>query len=139
VYIGAGLNFPTSDYSDEHDAGFLGVGGVSFDLPMEGLSVYGEGFWGRNSFSHDDYGDGAVTNPYGVMGGLLYDFAEEDSPGFYAFGQAGLMVHKFSSDEFEGASASPWTVSDFGSKAVTWAPASMIPRRLSSDSWPGFP
>jgi hypothetical protein len=106
VYIGAGLNFPTSDYSDEHDAGFLGVGGVSFDLPMEGLSVYGEGFWGRNSFSHDDYGDGAVTNPYGVMGGLLYDFAEEDSPGFYAFGQAGLMVHKFSSDEFEDESDS---------------------------------
>jgi hypothetical protein len=95
VYIGAGLNFPTSDYSDEHDTGFLSVGGVSFDLPVEGMSAYVEGFWSRSSFSHDEYGEDAVANPYGVMGGLLYDFADEDSPGLYVFGQAGRMVHKF--------------------------------------------
>ena len=97
VYIGAGLNIPTSDYSDDHDTGFLGVAGVSFELPMEGLSAFGEGFWGRNSITDTD---GDVTNPYGFMGGLLFDFAEEDSPGFYVFGQAGMMVHKYSSDEF---------------------------------------
>jgi len=97
VYIGAGMNFPTSDYKDYHDNGFLGVAGVSFPLGMEALSVYGEGLWGRNAINDEN---DAVTNPYGVMGGLLYDFAEEDSPGFYVFGQAGLMVHKYSSDEY---------------------------------------
>ena len=97
VYIGAGLSIPTGDYGDYHDNGFLGVGGISFDAPMEGFSIFGEGFWGRNSITDTD---GDVTNPYGLMGGLLYDFSEEDSPGFYAFGQAGLMVHRYSSDEF---------------------------------------
>jgi len=102
VYIGAGMSIPTSDFSDEHDSGFLGVGGVSFPIGMEGLSVFGEGFWGRNSFSDED----ATTNPYGLMGGLLYNFSAEGSPGIYVFGQAGLMVHKYSSDTYEDESNS---------------------------------
>ena len=38
------------------------------------------------------------------MAGLLYDFTPAVAGGIYVFGEAGLMVHKYSSDESEGDS-----------------------------------
>lgn len=96
IYWGAGLTIPTGDYGDYAKTGYMGVAGVSFDLGPAGLSVFGEGFYGQNSH---DYGDDK-TNPYGAMAGLLYDLAPEQVGGPYVFGQAGVMVHKYSSSEF---------------------------------------
>ncbi len=96
VYWGAGITFPMGDYGDYAKTGYLGIAGISFDLGPAGLSVVGEGFYGQNS--HET--DGDKTNPYGAMAGLLYDLNPEETGGPYVFGQAGLMVHKYSSDEF---------------------------------------
>jgi len=103
VYFGAGVTMPTGDYGDYAKTGYVGVAGVSFDIGPQGLSVFGEGYYGQNS--HSDV-DGDKTSPYGAMGGLLYDLAPEKVGGFYFFGQLGLMVHKYSSDESEGTSDS---------------------------------
>jgi len=101
VYFGAGATFPTSDYGDYAKTGYMGVAGISFSVGPRGLSVFGEGFFGQNS--HKDV-DGDKTYPYGAMGGLLYDLSPQDEGGIYFFGQLGVLVHKFSSDESEGSS-----------------------------------
>jgi hypothetical protein len=100
-YFGAGPTFPIGDYSDYAKTGYIGVAGVSFPIGPAGLSVVGEGFYGQNS--HSDV-DGDKTYPYGAMGGLLYDLTPGVTGGIYFFGQAGFMVHKYSSDEYEGES-----------------------------------
>jgi len=100
VYWGAGVTIPTGDFGDYAKTGYMGVAGISFDMGPEGLSAFGEGFFGQNS--HETEGD--KTYPYGAMGGLLYDLAPAGAGGLYFFGQLGLMVHKYSSDEFEGDS-----------------------------------
>jgi len=101
VYFGAGATFPTGDYGDYAKTGYIGVAGVSFSVGPEGLSIFGEGFYGQNS--HSDV-DGDKTYPYGAMGGLLYDLTPGAMGGIYVFGQAGFLVHKYSSDESEGGS-----------------------------------
>lgn len=101
VYFGAGPTFPTGDYSDYAKTGYIGVAGISFPVGPEGLSAVGEGFFGQNS--HRDV-DGDKTYPYGAMGGLLYDLTPGEMGGIYVFGQAGFLVHKYSSDEYEGSS-----------------------------------
>ncbi|MBT8398829.1 MAG: hypothetical protein HKO65_03860 [Gemmatimonadetes bacterium] len=105
AFVGAGVTFPTGDYSDFGDGdgaktGWLTMGGVSFPLADGGLSVFGEGFFGSNS--HEEEGD--KTNLYGAMGGVLFDAAEEGEAGLYAFGQAGFLVHSYKSDSFEEGS-----------------------------------
>jgi hypothetical protein len=101
VYFGASPTFPIGDYSDHAKTGYIGVAGVTFPIGTEGLAVAGEGFFGQNS--HSDV-DGYKTYPYGGMAGLLYDFTPEAAGGVYVFGEAGLMVHKYSSDGYEGES-----------------------------------
>jgi hypothetical protein len=103
IYLGGGVTIPMGDYKefsedpeDGAKTGFMTFGGVSFPINQEGLSVYGEGFFGKNDH---EYG-GDSTNLYGAMGGVLYDFAEEGEPGVYVFGQLGLMVHDYKSDDF---------------------------------------
>jgi hypothetical protein len=103
LYFGAGASIPTGDYGDYADPGFLAIGGIDIPVGPEGLSVFGEGFFGQNS--HSDF-DGDKTQPYGAMGGLLFNLSPEADGGLYVFGQAGIMVHKYSSDEFEGDSES---------------------------------
>ena len=103
IYGGAGLTIPVGDFGDYADAGWMGVLGVTVDIGESGLWAYGEGFYGQNN--HSDV-DGDKTNPYGAMGGVGYDFGDGESVGFYAFGGAGLMVHKFSPDTGEGGSES---------------------------------
>jgi hypothetical protein len=94
VFVGAGVTVPTGDYSEYAKAGFLGIGGLTFPMGPQGLALLGEGYFGQNS--HEFEGD--KTNLYGAMGGLIYDFAAEGEAGVYLFGQAGLMVHKYSVD-----------------------------------------
>lgn len=103
IYAGAGLTIPMGDFGDYADTGWMGVAGVTVDIGESGLWAYGEGFYGQNN--HSDI-DGDKTNPYGAMGGVGYDFGDGESLGFYVFGGVGLLVHKYSSDDFEGGSES---------------------------------
>lgn len=101
VFFGGGATLPTGDYKrsghgDEARVGVMTVGGLSFPVSDVGLSIVGEGFFGRND--HEYKGDS--TDLYGAMGGVLYDLGQEDEPGVYLLGQIGLMVHKFKSDDF---------------------------------------
>jgi hypothetical protein len=100
VFLGGGGTFPTGDYSDFGDGdgaktGFMAFGGIDFPVNENGLSVFGEGYFGVNN--HDYEGD--KTNLYGAMAGGLFDF-NADGPGPYVFGQVGLMVHSYKSDNF---------------------------------------
>lgn len=110
LYAGVGPSFPMSDYGDYAKTGFLAVAGVEFGLGDGPLRLFGEGFYGQNS--HEDLSVGSVTveggktNPLGAMGGLLVNLGSDDGPGVYFFGQAGIMVHKYSPPEGEGDSES---------------------------------
>jgi len=97
VYVGAGATIPMGDYGDYANTGWMGVGGVSFPLGQENLSIFGEGYYGGNG--HSDY-EGDKTSLYGANAGVELDLAPEGEAGIYLFGQVGLMVHKYTSDEF---------------------------------------
>ena len=107
AFLGAGVTVPTGDYSDFGDgdganSGFMAIGGVTFPMGEGPLSIVGEGFYGMNNHEYE----GDKTNLYGAMAGLLFDPSTEGEAGAYAFGQAGLMVHDYKSDdfsEFEGS------------------------------------
>ena len=89
IFFGAGPTFPTSDFGDIADTGWMIFGGGTYDL-SEQLSIYGEGFWGQNGVT-DSEGD---LNPSGIMGGLLYGFSADESAPIspYVFGGAGLLT-----------------------------------------------
>lgn len=99
IFVGGGVTFPTGDFKDVDgaDTGWLATAGFSFDVGDAGLSAGVEGFYGENK--HDT--DGDKTNPYGAMGFLLYRAGNPETVGPYAFGGAGILVHKFSSDTTE--------------------------------------
>jgi len=96
VWVGAGPTFPTGDYGEYANTGWMGFGGVSFPIGQENLYLLGEGFFGQNG--HET--DGDKTSLYGAMGGVEIDLAPEGEAGVYLFGQVGFMVHKYTSDEF---------------------------------------
>jgi hypothetical protein len=102
IWIGGGGSFPVSDYADDAKTGVLLTGGVAVPVGQEGVSVFGEGFWGQNG--HDTAGD--KTNPYGFMGGVQLDLGTEDRGGVYFFGGAGILFHKYASDTSEGETSS---------------------------------
>jgi len=103
IWVGAGATFPVSDYGNYANTGFLSVAGVGFPVGEAGLRVIGEGFYGQNN--HE--GGGEKTSPFGVMGGLEYDITGSDeTKGVYLFGQAGVLVHRFSSDTEDSSSSS---------------------------------
>jgi hypothetical protein len=116
VWFGGGGSFPVSDYGDYAKTGLLLIGGVSVPVGQEGLSVFGEGFFGQNG--HSDF-DGDKTNPYGFMGGVTLDLGTEDQGGVYFFGEAGILFHKFASDTFEGETSSGF---GYGAGAGYWVP-----------------
>ena len=101
IYVGAGFTVPTGKFKDFGDGdgaknGVMGVAGVTYPINEDGLSLFGEGYFGVNN--HEFTGD--KTNLYGAMGGVEIDFSPEGEPGLYAFGGAGLMVHSYKSDDF---------------------------------------
>lgn len=104
IYIGVGPTFPISDYGDYANTGFLAIGGVLIPLGDGPASLVIEGFYGQNSHT-EDAGSGK-TNPLGAMGGVVLDFAAEGEAGPYLFGEAGLLVHKYSPETGEGDSES---------------------------------
>jgi len=101
AFLGGGITFPTGDYSDFGDndganTGYMAIGGLTFPIGEGNFSLLGEGFFGMNDHEYE----GDKTNLYGATGGVLFDSAEEGEAGVYAFGQAGLMVHDYKSDDF---------------------------------------
>lgn len=101
-YLGGGMAVPTSDYGDYAKTGFAAVAGVNIAELAPAVTFFVDGLISMND--HDT--DGDETTLFSGMGGLLYDFGGEDATsGFYAYGQAGMMWHKYSSEtfpEFEG-------------------------------------
>jgi len=100
IWFGVGGSFPTGDFKEYANTGFLTSAGVGFPV-AEKVSIYGEGFFGQNN--HETEGD--KTTPFGFMAGAEVDLAP-DAAGVYFFGGLGVMVHKFSSDQFESDSSS---------------------------------
>jgi opacity protein-like surface antigen len=99
-YISGGATFPTGDFGDYAKTGWQIAGGYMFDIGTSGLSVGIDGFYGENK--HDS-GSTTVeidskTNPYGVMGVVLYEFGLDGSVQPYVFGEAGWLAHKYSGD-----------------------------------------
>jgi opacity protein-like surface antigen len=106
LYIGAGGSFPTGDFADYANTGWMGVGGVVFGLGDGGFGVGGEVFYGQNNHGTDEFELDSKTTPYGIMAIADYTFGSPDGLQPYVFGGAGLMVHKFSGDGFESDSES---------------------------------
>lgn len=111
LFVGAAATIPTSDYSDFDgdgpgtdgaNTGWQATAGLTVALGEGGLGLYGRGFYGQNS--HE--ADGEKTNPYGVMGGLIYRLGDPQGVGPFFGAGAGLLVHKYSPASGEGSSDS---------------------------------
>ncbi|MFO7589188.1 MAG: porin family protein [Gemmatimonadota bacterium] len=103
IYISGGATFPTGDFGDFSNTGWMGAGGVLFDVGPVGLSVGAEGFYGQNNTKDEfesEFGD-TSTKLYGGMGIVVYSFQTGGKIQPYVFGGAGLMAHKFSGDSFD--------------------------------------
>ena len=122
IFVGGGITFPTGEFGDYAESGWVGVAGVLFPVGEGGLNVGVEGFYGQNN--HMDANgakiDGDKTNPYGAMAVLEYDIGSGDGIGAYIFGGAGLLIHKCSTDGTsctEDGSAGGTSDSNFGYEA----------------------
>lgn len=109
IFVGGGLSLPTGEFGDYADTGWLGVAGMLFPVGDAGLHFGFEGFYGQNN--HTDV-DGDKTNVSGLMGVIEYDFGDPDAVGFYIFGGAGWMRHKFTTDTAGGDASA--TDNNFG-------------------------
>ena len=103
LFLGGGPTFPSGEYSDYANTGWMGHAGVGFAVGPRGLTAGVDAFYGQNN--HSDI-EGDKTNPYGAMGFLAYRFGNPERPGIYLIGDAGFLVHKYGSDTFESESES---------------------------------
>ena len=104
LYISGGATFPTSDYGDYANTGWMAAGGVMFGVGPSGLSVGADLFYGQNNHKDElSLFEGEKTSQYGAMGVLLYAF---DTAGVqpYVFGGLGALVHRFSADNIDSES-----------------------------------
>jgi opacity protein-like surface antigen len=108
LYIGAGATFPTSDFGDYADTGWMITGGALVPVGPEGLSVGVEGFYGRNGHSESD----DTTKPMGVMPVVLYSFDTGTNVQPYVYGGGGLMVRNYTSETSQDV-----TIGHFGYQA----------------------
>ena len=106
LYLGAGATFPTGDFGEYADTGWMGVGGAIFGLGDSGFGVGGEFFYGQNNHGVDGVDLDSKTIPYGIMAIADYSFGSPDGLQPYVFGGLGLMVHRFSVEGFDSESES---------------------------------
>jgi hypothetical protein len=97
VFGGAGPTIPIGDFGDDAKVGGMIGGGLVFPLGSAGLGIFGEGFFGVNTYkstggvgTHD-----AKSHLSGFMGGFINRFGNPEKPGLYAFLGAGLVVNRF--------------------------------------------
>jgi len=95
LYIGAGGSFPTSDFGDVYDTGWMGTAGALFGAGPVGVGA--EFFYGQNNISVD--GSDAKATPWGFMGIVDYAFGQPDKIRPYVFGGLGVMITRFSGSE----------------------------------------
>jgi len=95
LYLGAGGSFPTGDYGDFHDTGWVGTAGALFGAGPVGVGA--EFFYGQNSYSSES---DAKTTPWGFMGIVDYSFGQPGAIQPYLFGGLGVMIHRYSLGDF---------------------------------------
>lgn len=93
VFLGGGVTVPMSDYKEYAKTGWLGAGGLVWNLGDQGAFIWGEGFYGSNKHKAPD--DDEKTNVYGADLGIGYRFGDADRTGVYVAGLAGLLVHQY--------------------------------------------
>jgi hypothetical protein len=104
IFVGAGPTFPMGEFGDYAKTGWLAHAGVGIPIGDKGLSVGGNVVYGSNK--HSDFA-GDKTNLPGVFGFLQYRAGDPAKPGFYAYGQVGILNHQYKPGEgatFEGES-----------------------------------
>ncbi len=89
LWAGGGVTFPTGDYSDATDTGWLGTAGIGVNIGGSGAAVFGEGIYGQNSFAGTADGNAKL---FGAMGGLIYRAGDPANVGPYGFVGGGLLV-----------------------------------------------
>ncbi len=99
VMIGAGgsVTFPTGDFADFANTGWLAGAGISFgvggDVPV---SVGASGYFGSNN--HEPPPDGDKTNVYGAVAGVSYAFGDPEAVSPFIGAFVGFLTHSFKSD-----------------------------------------
>ena len=107
LYIAGGASFPTGDFGDYANTGWMAAGGAIFGLGDSGFGVGGEVFYGQNNHKDEvSLFENTKTTPYGIMAIADYTFGSGGGLRPYLFGGLGLMVHKFSGDGFDSESES---------------------------------
>lgn len=97
VFLGAGATFPSGDYGDYADTGWITEAGVSFPLGEQGFFIFADGLYGSNN--HSDY-EGDKTNLLGGFAGVERAFMNEDGAGPFIFAEIGFLRHSFKSDDY---------------------------------------
>ncbi len=92
IFVMAGGVFPTSDFGDVFDAGWMVAGGITFPLGPGGFWLGVEGSYGQNGTAVD----GVDANPIGAMALLGFDLPVPGGLSPYVFGGAGLLATEFS-------------------------------------------
>ena len=88
IFVKAGGAFPTSEFGDAFDTGWIVAGGLTFPLGPGGFWLGVEGSYGQNGTAVD----GVDANPIGAMAILGFDLPVPGSLSPYVFGGAGLLA-----------------------------------------------
>ncbi len=92
IFVMGGGSFPSSDFGDTFDTGWMVAGGITFPLGPGGFWLGVEGSYGQNGTAVD----GVDANPIGAMAILGFDLPVPGSLSPYVFGGAGLLATKIS-------------------------------------------
>lgn len=105
LYVAGGASFPTGDFGEYGNTGWMAAAGAIFAIGDGGFGVGGELFYGQNGHKDEEsFFENEKTTPYGVMAIADYTFGTEGKLRPYVFGGAGLMIHKFSADGIDSDS-----------------------------------
>lgn len=92
VYVLAGGAFPTSEFGEAFDTGWMVVGGLRLPIGPGGFWLGVEGSYGQNGTP----ADGVDANPVGAMAKLGFNVPVPGGIKPFVFGGAGLLATKFS-------------------------------------------
>ncbi len=97
IYIGGGASFPTGEFGDYSNTGWLATGGVLVGVGPQGLDLGLELFYGQNNHKEEaSFFENEKTSLYGAMAIVDYTFGEAGKIRPYVFGGLGILIHRFS-------------------------------------------